>query len=109
MLSFLCSRLVRSLVTGHPFVSEIAPITGPMYQLYIFFMITDPKTTVRSFKWQCVVAFLVAAVEATFRLMQFVHAPYYALFLVGPAANLVEIAVTHRRAAAARRSHAVTA
>ena len=35
-----------------------------MYQLFIFFMITDPKTTVRP-KWaQCLVAFLVAAVEA---------------------------------------------
>jgi hypothetical protein len=27
-------------------VSGMAAITGPMYQLYIFFMITDPKTTV---------------------------------------------------------------
>jgi enediyne biosynthesis protein E5 len=100
VVSFLVFGLIRSLVTGHPFVSEIAPITGPMYQLYIFFMITDPKTTVRSFRWQCVVAFLVAAVEAGFRLLQFVHAPYYALFVVGPAANLVEIAVTRRRSAA---------
>jgi len=98
--SFLFFGLIRSVVTGHPFVSEIAPITGPMYQLYIFFMITDPKTTVRSFRWQCVVAFLVAAVEAAFRLMQFVHAPYYSLFLVGPVANLVEIAVTRRSGAA---------
>ena len=38
------------LVTGHPFLSEVAPITGPMYQLFIFFMITDPKTTVAP-KW----------------------------------------------------------
>ena len=71
-----------------------------MYQLFIFFMITDPKTTVRSFRGQCVVAFLVAAVEAAFRLMQWVHAPYYALFLVGPAANLIEIAADRRRRAA---------
>ena len=28
--------------------AEVAPITGPMYQLFVFFMITDPKTTVRS-------------------------------------------------------------
>ena len=26
------------------FLAEVAPITGPMYQLFIFFMITDPKT-----------------------------------------------------------------
>jgi Na+-transporting NADH:ubiquinone oxidoreductase subunit NqrB len=95
--SFLGFGLVRALVTGHPFLSEIAPITGPMYQLFIFFMITDPKTTVRSFRGQCLVAFLVAAVEAGFRLLQFVHSPYYALFIVGPVANLVEIAMDRRR------------
>ena len=94
--------MLRSLVTGHPFLSEAAPITGPMYQLFIFFMITDPKTTVRSYRGQCVVAFLVAAVEAAFRLLEFVHAPYYALFLVGPTANLVEIVADRRRRAVAR-------
>ena len=39
---------LRSWITADPWHSEIAPITGPMYQLFIFFMITDPKTTVRS-------------------------------------------------------------
>lgn len=91
--SFLVFAGVRHLITGHPFLAEAAPLTGPMYQLYIFFMITDPKTTVHP-KWaQCLVAFLVAAVEAGLRLMQFVHAPYYALFIVGPIANLIEIAL----------------
>jgi Na+-transporting NADH:ubiquinone oxidoreductase subunit NqrB len=96
--SFLAFAWLRSAVTGHPFLSEAAPITGPMYQLYIFFMITDPKTTVRSFRGQCLVACLVAAVEAGLRLMQFVHAPYYALFIVGPAALLVEMAMSRRSA-----------
>ncbi len=96
--SFLLFALVRSAVTGHPFPSEVAPITGPMYQLFIFFMITDPKTTVGP-KWaQSLVAFLIAALEAIFRLMQFVYAPFYALFILGPIANLIEIALTRRRA-----------
>lgn len=99
--SFVAFALLRSAVTGHPFLAEAAPITGPMYQLFIFFMITDPKTTVKPTWAQCLVAFLVAAVEAGFRLMEFVHAPYYALFVVGPAANLIEIAVARR---AARRA-----
>jgi enediyne biosynthesis protein E5 len=98
--SFVAFAVVRAMVTGHPFLAEVAPITGPMYQLFIFFMITDPKTTVHP-KWaQCLVAFLVAATEAVLRLFQFVHSPYYALFLVGPAANLVEIALARRRRAA---------
>jgi hypothetical protein len=92
--SFLFFAVIRHFVTGHPLLAEVAPITGPMYQLYIFFMITDPKTTVKPTWAQCLVAFCVAAMEAVLRLAQFVHAPYYALFIVGPIANLIEIAYT---------------
>jgi enediyne biosynthesis protein E5 len=91
VISFIALAYVRSIFTGHPFLAEVAPITGPMYQLFVFFMITDPKTTVQSRWGQCVVAFCVALAEMVLRLNQIVHAPYYALFLVGPAANLIEI------------------
>jgi Na+-translocating ferredoxin:NAD+ oxidoreductase RnfD subunit len=92
ILSFLFFSLVRSVWTGDSFLAEVAPITGAMYQLFIFFMITDPKTTVRSSKFaQCVVAFLVAFAEMILRLTENIHAPYYALFIVGPIANLVDI------------------
>lgn len=94
--SFIVFASLRAGVTGHPWLSEVAPLTGPMYQLFIFFMITDPKTSVRPFWGQCLVAFLVAAVESVFRLLEWVHAPYYALFIVGPAANLIEIAYAKR-------------
>jgi enediyne biosynthesis protein E5 len=98
VVSFIAFAFVRSLITGDGFLAEVAPITGPMYQLFIFFMITDPPTTVRA-KWgQCVVAFLVAAVECALRLMENVHAPYYALTIVGPLAVALEIWLTPRRA-----------
>lgn len=97
--SFLALSGLRSLVTGDPWLAAVAPITGPMYQLYVFFMITDPKTTVRP-KWgQCLVTFLVAVVEALLRLNRVIHAPYYALFLVGPAAVIIEIWWNQRRGA----------
>ena len=91
VLAFLAFAFVRSWITGDPWRSEISPITGPMYQLFVFFMITDPKTTVRSRKWQCIVVLLVAFVEMLLRLNHVVYAPLYALFLVGPAAMLIEI------------------
>ena len=98
VVTFIVLAFVRSLITGHPWLAEVAPITGPMYQLFIFFMITDPKTTVRSSKLaQCVVVVMVALVESVFRLMEIVHAPYYALFFVGPAANLIEIWLVSRK------------
>ena len=98
VLSFFAFAALRSLLTGHTFLAEAAPITGPMYQLFIFFMITDPKTTVRHSKLaQAFVAFLVALVETVLRLGENVHAPYYALFAVGPITNLVDIYLTSRR------------
>jgi len=89
--AFLAFGLLRSAISGHPWQSEIAPITGPMYQLFCFFMVTDPKTTVRSSaRAQVLVVIVVALVEAGLRLLEVVHAPYYALFLVGPTAVILE-------------------
>jgi Na+-transporting NADH:ubiquinone oxidoreductase subunit NqrB len=99
---FIVFAFLRSHITGSPWPSEIAPLTGPMYQLFIFFMITDPKTTVRSKFWQCVVVSLVALVEMILRLSQVVYAPFYALFLVGPAALLIEMWFDSRRTVSAR-------
>jgi Na+-translocating ferredoxin:NAD+ oxidoreductase RnfD subunit len=95
--SFLAFAVLRSWIVGDPWQSEISPVTGPEYQLFIFFMITDPKTTVRSVHGQCLVAFLIAAVEMALRLDQSIYAPLYALFLVGPTAMLVEIWLNTRR------------
>jgi Na+-translocating ferredoxin:NAD+ oxidoreductase RnfD subunit len=99
--SFFAFAFLRSWITGDAWQAEVAPITGPMYQLFVFFMITDPKTTVKSKKWQCIVVFLVAFVEMLLRLNQVVNAPLYALFLVGPAAMLIEIFWESRRSIAA--------
>ena len=104
VISFIAFSFLRSAITHDPWQAEIAPITGPMYQLFIFFMITDPKSTVLTKKGQILVAFLIAASECGLRLLHHfgphavddfsVHAPYYALFLVGPIANFIEIART---------------
>lgn len=90
VISFLVFALLRSWITGDPYMAEISPITGPMYQLFIFFMITDPKTTVSSKRGQYLVIVLVAFVEMVLRLYEAVYAPFYALFIVGPIAMVVE-------------------
>ena len=103
--SFVALAAVRSLITGHGFYAEVAPITGPMYQLFIFFMITDPRTTVSTKKGQTIVAVLIALAEMGLRLIQAngsplrdfvpaifsIDAPYYALTIVGPIAMVVDI------------------
>lgn len=89
--SFICLSAARSLISDSPFLANVAPLTGPMYQLFVFFMITDPRTTVSTKRGQCLVAFLVAAVEMLLRLCEVIHAPYFALFLVGPVALACEL------------------
>ena len=95
--SFLFFSWVTSLITGTPWSATVAPITGPMYQLFIFFMVTDPKTTVRAKSGQCVVVFLVAFAEMILRLNQILYAPFYALFIVGPIAMLIDMWIESRQ------------
>jgi hypothetical protein len=94
---FVILSFARTFFTGHSFLAEVAPITGPMYQLFIFFMITDPKTTVKARWAQCVVVALVAVVEMILRLAENVHAPFYALAIVGPVALVIESAVSKKQ------------
>jgi len=92
--AFIALSFVRSRIDGEAWINEIAPLTGPMYQLFIFFMITDPKTTTSTIPRRCAVAVLVAVVETALRLyggMPGIHAPYYALCIVAPTTNLLEI------------------
>jgi Na+-translocating ferredoxin:NAD+ oxidoreductase RnfD subunit len=94
--SFVFFAYIRSLINGHSFWTEFAPITGPMYMLFTFFMVTDPKTTVKPRWAQYLFVFMVAAVECLLRMNEAVKAPYYALFIVGPTANLLEILLTRK-------------
>ena len=88
--SFVLFAWFRSFYTGDPFLAEVAPLTGPMYQLFALFMMTDPKTTVKSRMGQNLVAFTIAFVEMFFRFNEAVYAPFYALFIIGPIALIIE-------------------
>src|SRR5262245_34964315 len=82
VLSFIAFAALRGLITDHGFRAEVAPITGPMYQLFIFFMITDPRTTVKQ-KWaQCMVAFIVAEAEMVVRLAEYICEHLYIMTFV---------------------------
>lgn len=99
--SFLVLNALRALVLGQPVLAEIAPITGPMYQLFVFFMITDPRTVVRDRRWQIAVAAIIALLETLLRFgsdqgwpmpIAFNAAPaLVALFLVGPIAKFIDL------------------
>ena len=98
---FVALAAVRSLIVGGPLLAEIAPLTGPMYQLFIFFMITDPKTTVSTVRGRMIVAATVAAAETAIRLAGDHHVaalsalypapPILALAIVGPLAKAMDL------------------
>jgi Na+-translocating ferredoxin:NAD+ oxidoreductase RnfD subunit len=99
--SFLLLNAARAMLFGQPVLPEIAPITGPMYQLFVFFMITDPRTIVRGRRRQIVVAILIAVMETLIRFgsdkgwplpTAFNVAPaFLALALVGPVAKWLDL------------------
>jgi len=96
-IAFILLAVLRAYIIHEPVLSEISPITSPEYQLFIFFMITDPKTTVRSRSGQILVVVAVAILEMVFRLNQSVYAELYALFWIGPIAMLIEMWLNARR------------
>jgi Na+-transporting NADH:ubiquinone oxidoreductase subunit NqrB len=99
--SFFVLNGLRSVLTGQPLLPEIAPITGPMYQLFVFFMITDPRTIVRDRRWQMAVAVIIGLAEALIRFasdqawplpVAFNVAPaFLALAIVGPVAKWIDL------------------
>jgi enediyne biosynthesis protein E5 len=105
---FVVLALLRNLIVGGPLLAELAPITGPMYQLFVFFMVTDPRTTVSTRRDRMIVVAIVALVETLIRLAGdfqlpllrpfYVSPPILALAIVGPIAMWWDL----RRTAAAR-------
>ena len=109
--AFLALNSLRALALGMPILPEIAPLTGPMYQLYVFFLITDPRTVVRGRRQLIVVAVLVAVAEMLIRFASdqawplptaFNAAPaFLALATVGPVAKFLDLRRSPPRSGAA--------
>lgn len=99
--SFLALGALRAVAFGQPVLPELAPITGPMYQLFVFFMITDPRTVVKGKRKQIFVAVLIAFMETVIRVADdrgvllptaFSAAPaFLALATIGPVAKWLDL------------------
>jgi hypothetical protein len=98
---FIVLAWLRTALFGGALSTEIAPLTGPMYQLFVFFMVTDPRTVVAGRRAQMGVVALVALVEALIRVAGDHAVPYltplyaapplFALTIVGPIAMFVHL------------------
>ena len=104
---FAVLAVIRNAIVGGPLLAELAPITGPMYQLFVFFMVTDPRTTVSTRRGRMLVVALVAVFETLIRLAGdfqlpllrpfYVSPPILALAIVGPLAMWWDLRRNGRR------------
>lgn len=79
---FLAGAGIRSFLTGAPFLVVARPITGAAFQLFTFFMITDPATTPQSRTGRISFGAGLAAMDAVLRHRQFYNGPFFALFVL---------------------------
>jgi enediyne biosynthesis protein E5 len=101
LAAFLALSTVRATAMGQPILPEIAPVTGPMYQLFLFFMITDPRTIVRGKRPQMIVAVIIAVADQLIRVASDTGVPMptafnaapplLALAIVGPIAKWLDL------------------
>jgi len=123
LVLFTALAWVRTLFNHQSLEAELAPVTGPMYQLFMFFMVTDPRTIVSGRRNQLAVLVLVALVELAIRMLvdfdvlsgdsALAVAPaMFALFIVGPTALYLQLKRAPPPAPAGRpaerRANAVT-
>ncbi|NWO15085.1 RnfABCDGE type electron transport complex subunit D [Virgibacillus sp.] len=81
ILFFLIIGYFRHLFFDIPLLAAIGPIMGASTQLFIFFMITDPKTTPVTRTGKILFALTITIIDGILRVNRIPHAPFYALFL----------------------------
>lgn len=98
--TFIAGAFARSAITGGKIEIILGPMFGPGFQLFIFYMITDPQTTPKSWKQQISFGVVLGIIDAYYRYLNFHQAPFYALFTICPLyyiiANHKEIIATLR-------------
>ncbi len=80
--SFGLGVLARHAVTGARLLTLASPMTGAGFQLFTFFMVTDPRTTPPARRAQLVFGAVVGALDAALRHGQVNNAPFLSLFVL---------------------------
>ncbi|MBG9794379.1 membrane protein [Paenibacillus dendritiformis] len=78
--SFTLFAVIRHFMFGVPLFAALGPLMGAGFQLFAFFMMTDPKSTPTTRKARILFAFLVALMDAVYRIQRVPNSQFYALF-----------------------------
>lgn len=85
MGAFAAGVLVRHALSGANMLTLAAPMTGAGFQLFAFYMITDPKTSPASLRGQLAFGAMVGALDSVLRQYQINNAPFLSLFILASA------------------------
>lgn len=88
LAGFAIFAYLRHLLFGMPILLAFGPLLGAAFQLFTFFMITDPRTTPPTWKKRVLYGVAIALVDAIFRVNKIPNSQFYALFLVTLVMNL---------------------
>jgi hypothetical protein len=102
--AFALQAVVRHYLTGTALVPALAPMTGPAFVLFTFYMVSDPGTTPSLPTRQAFFGMSVAAMYGVFVALHVSFAAFYALCLVcavrGVSLHVAHQLAERRRAAA---------
>jgi Na+-translocating ferredoxin:NAD+ oxidoreductase RnfD subunit len=82
VIGYVFFASIRHWFFGEPLYYSFGPMMGASFQLFTFFMITDPKTTPAQSGARITAALLIAMADALFRLASVTNSLFYASFLV---------------------------
>lgn len=84
IFTFSLGAYLRSSFAGIPLIIALGPATGAAFQLFVFYMITDPKTTPSERRYQALFGLALGMIDALFRYNENKYAPFLALFILTP-------------------------
>lgn len=79
--AFGAAAWVGHLIVGGPAGLLIDSLSGAEFQLFTFFMITDPRTTPDGKLARCLYGAAIGILDAVLRLFNLRNAPFYSLFV----------------------------
>ena len=81
VLFFIFFSYIQSAMVNVNFEQLLFPMKGFSFALFIFYMITDPKTSPNNTKKQILFGITIALIEVIFRYLSYKSAPFFSLFL----------------------------
>jgi Na+-transporting NADH:ubiquinone oxidoreductase subunit NqrB len=80
--TFFVLAVVRMLLEGYRVMWTVYPASGAAFQLFTFFMISDPMTTPQTRRGRVIYAIVLGTLDAVLRYLRVDFAPFFALFIM---------------------------